>query len=114
MRFLHKEPGQKQSREFLAISEVHRKGSKYFMQMDPSSQQAPPIKHMMTVPEKIELTSTGAYPSPPRAGTAGQRQDGAGYRMMRVPDRIMLETGVGGEGESETGGVVGGYVHQSQ
>ena len=83
------------------------------IQMDPSSSQqaAPAIKHMMTVPEKIELTSTGAYPSPPR-GAPGQRGD---YRAMRVPDKIMLETAGRGEGEGDGGsggGVSGGYFTQ--
>ena len=66
--------------------------------MDPSSsqQQPPPIKHLMTIPEKIELTSTGAYPSPQ---SSSQRQDTHAYRAMRVPDKIMLEST--GEGEEE-------------
>ena len=80
-------------------------------QMDPSSTQqtAPAIKHIMTVPEKIELTSTGAYPSPPRVAASGQRGD---FRAMRVPDKIMLETAGRVEGEGESGGVSGGFLQQ--
>ena len=78
--------------------------------MDPSSNQqaAPAIKHMMTVPEKIELTSTGAYPSPPRAA-GGQRA--GDFRAMRIPDKIMLETAGRGD-EGEGGGVSGAYFQQ--
>lgn len=88
--------------------------------MDPSTsqQQSPPIKHMMTIPEKIELTSTGAYPSPQ---SSGQRADTRGYRAMRVPDKIMLEpTGEeeerreGGEGVGVSGGVGGYFQHPQQ
>ena len=79
-------------------------------EMDPSSnkQAAPAIKHMMTVPEKIELTSTGAYPSPPRA--AGSQRAGD-FRAMRIPDKIMLETAGRGD-EGEGGGVSGAYFQQ--
>lgn len=81
--------------------------------MDPSStspQQPPAIKHMMTVPEKIELTSTGAYPS------TNRRQDSHMYRAMRVPDKIMLETTSGGEGgeiqgQGGSGGAARGYFN---
>ena len=88
------------------------------MESSSGQQQAPAIKHMMTVPEKIELTSTGAYPSPPRAAASRGQQEGGGYRVMRVPDKIMLETAGRGEGvESERGrgggGVSGaGYLQQ--
>ena len=61
--------------------------------MDPSNtspQQPPAIKHMMSIPEKIELTSTGAYPTTSQSSPV-QRQDSQ-YRAMRVPDKIMLET----------------------
>lgn len=86
--------------------------------MDPSQQQSPPIKHMMTIPEKIELTSTGAYPSPQ---SSGQRPDTCGYRAMRVPDKIMLEpTGEeeeemreGAEGVGVSSGAAG-YFQQPQ
>ena len=78
-------------------------------EMNPGSQQqAPAIKHMMTIPEKIELTATGGYPA---AGQlSGQRQDSHAYRAMRVPDKIMLEeTGVGGGGEGHGQGGTGVY-----
>ena len=98
-------------------------------QMDPSAnqQQPLPMKHMMSVPEKIELTATGAYPSPQASGL----QDTRVYRGMRVPDKITLETAEegeeggreGGEGEGEGGrgrqgagvsGGLGGYFQQPQ
>ena len=81
------------------------------------------MKHMMSVPEKIELTATGAYPSPQASGL---RQDTRVYHGMRVPDKITLETAEegeegGGEGEGEGGrqgagvsGGLGGYFQQPQ
>ena len=91
--------------------------------MDPSTsqQQPPPIKHMMSIPEKIELTSTGAYPSPQ---SSSPRQDTHAYRAMRVPDKIMLESTGEREGEREEEGEgkggrqgmgpSGGYFQQAQ
>ena len=80
------------------------------------SQQQP--KHIMSVPEKIELTSTGAYLSAPQSSS--QRQDSRAYRAMRVPDKIMLdsvgEEGEGERGSSNVGGAsgVGAYLQQPQ
>ena len=84
--------------------------------MDPSSNQQQPqaMKHMMSIPEKIELTSTGAYPS-----SSPQRQDSQGYRAMRVPDKILLESAGeeregGGQGRRQVAsGGTGGFLQQT-
>ena len=95
------------------------------MEPPSSQQQTPPIHHIMTVPEKIELTATGGYPSPQNPGP---RQD-TGYRTMRVPDKITLESagevgavrGEGREGEGDVGrqaapvsGGIGRYYQPTQ
>lgn len=88
--------------------------------MDPSGspQQPQAMKHM-SIPEKIELTSTGAYPSPSPL-SSNQRQDTHVYRSMRVPDKILLESTVeereeAGQGRSQAlGGASRGGQHLQQ
>lgn len=92
------------------------------MEPPSSQQQTQPIHHLMTVPEKIELTAAGGYPSPQNPGP---RQD-AGYRTMRVPDKITLESagevgavrregeGDGGRQAAPVSGGIGRYYQPTQ
>lgn len=62
----------------------------------------PPVMHIMNVPEKIELTATGGYPS---SQSSSERQD-TRYRSMTVPDKITLESSdkeQGGRRDEERG-----------